>query len=230
VPYDPNYYFHGEEISMTVRAFTHGYDLFQPHRVVLWHEYTRRYRTKHWDDHAAEGDAAVPWTVRNDQSHKRNRILFGMEAGEVDFGPYGFGRARTLAEYERYAGLNFRLRLVQPYTLRNAPPPNPEIYATDEEWIACCVKDHWVRICLPPDAVDGEADYDFWYVGVHDRGDGEVDRQDLGAEQIALVLAQPQPHFVHRYRRTKACSWTVWPPSRSRGWLRESPARFPEHA
>lgn len=35
VPYDPNYYFHGEEISMGVRAFTHGYDLFHPHRVIF---------------------------------------------------------------------------------------------------------------------------------------------------------------------------------------------------
>ena len=39
---------------MTVRAFTHGYDLFYPHRVILWHEYTRNYRPKHWDDHTAE--------------------------------------------------------------------------------------------------------------------------------------------------------------------------------
>ena len=94
VPYDPNYYFHGEEISMTVRAFTHGYDLFQPHRVVLWHEYTRRYRTKHWDDHVAEGDTAVPWTVRNDQSHKRNRTL-RLEA-ERSTRPYGSAeRARS---------------------------------------------------------------------------------------------------------------------------------------
>ena len=33
VPHDPNYYFHGEEISIAVRAFTHGYDLFHPHPV-----------------------------------------------------------------------------------------------------------------------------------------------------------------------------------------------------
>jgi hypothetical protein len=222
VPYDPNYYFHGEEISMTARAFTHGYDLFCPHRVIVWHEYTRKYRTKHWEDHVAEGGAAVPWMVRNTESHRRNRILFGMEAGEIDFGPYGFGRVRTLVDYERYAGLNFRLRVVQPYTLRNDPPPNPDMYATDEEWIAGGVKDFWVRISMPPDAVDGEADYDFWYVGVHDRAEGEVDRQDLGPEQIALVLAQPEPHFVHRYRGAqKACSWTVWPHSRSRGWLQK---------
>ena len=30
VPHDPNYYFHGEEINIAVRAFTHGYDLFHP--------------------------------------------------------------------------------------------------------------------------------------------------------------------------------------------------------
>ena len=35
VPYDPKYYFHGEEISLAVRAFTHGYDLFHPHKIVM---------------------------------------------------------------------------------------------------------------------------------------------------------------------------------------------------
>jgi len=50
VPHDPNYYFHGEEISIAVRAYTWGYDLFHPHKVIAWHEYTRKGRTKHWDD------------------------------------------------------------------------------------------------------------------------------------------------------------------------------------
>jgi hypothetical protein len=220
VPYDPHYYFHGEEISVTVRAFTHGYDFFQPHRVVVWHEYTRRYRIKHWDDHVAERGAAVPWMARNDASHRRNRVLFGMEPGEIDFGPYGFGTARTVADYERYAGLNFRLRLVQLYTLRDHPPPNPEIYTSDAEWTANCVKDFWLRIRLPPAAIDGAADHDCWCVCMLDRGGGEVDRQDFGPEQIALVLGQPEPTFIHRYRAgQQAHSWSVWPHSRSRGWL-----------
>src|ERR1035437_2683679 len=51
VPHDPNYYFHGEEISIAVRAYTHGYDLFHPNKIIIWHEYTRKGRTKHWDDH-----------------------------------------------------------------------------------------------------------------------------------------------------------------------------------
>ena len=42
VQHDPEYYFHGEEISIAVRAFTHGYDLFHPHKVIAWHEYTRK--------------------------------------------------------------------------------------------------------------------------------------------------------------------------------------------
>ena len=38
--------------------------------------------------------------------------------------------------------------------------------------------------------------------------------------QFALVLAQPHPTFIHRYRATqKAHAWSVWPHSRSRGWL-----------
>jgi len=40
-PYDPGLYFHGEELSLAVRDFTHGYDLFHPTRDILWHSYSR---------------------------------------------------------------------------------------------------------------------------------------------------------------------------------------------
>ena len=42
VQHDPEFYFHGEEISIAARAYTHGYDLFHPHKVLIWHEYTRK--------------------------------------------------------------------------------------------------------------------------------------------------------------------------------------------
>ena len=105
VPHDPHLYFHGEEISIAARAYTWGYDLFHPHRVVCWHEYTRKGRTKHWDDDAT-------WWKRNDASHARNRKLFEMdgETRGVDFGRYGFGPVRTLEQYEQYSGLNFKTR------------------------------------------------------------------------------------------------------------------------
>jgi hypothetical protein len=40
-------YFDGEEISMAVRSYTHGYDLFIPNKVVIFHEFDRGYRVKH---------------------------------------------------------------------------------------------------------------------------------------------------------------------------------------
>ena len=100
VPHDPEYYFHGEEISIAVRAYTHGYDLFHPHKTIIWHEYTRKGRTKQWDDDKM-------WVSKNVHCHKRNRKLFEMdgEVKDVDFGIYDFGTERTLEDYERYAGL-----------------------------------------------------------------------------------------------------------------------------
>jgi hypothetical protein len=98
VQHNPKYYFHGEEISIAARAYTHGYDLFHPHRVVIWHEYTRRGRTKQWDDDKQ-------WGERNKISHLTNRKLFGMdgEKQEGHRGKYGFGKVRTLKQYEEYS-------------------------------------------------------------------------------------------------------------------------------
>ncbi|MFM0068716.1 GlcNAc-transferase family protein [Paraburkholderia aspalathi] len=124
VQHDPQYFFHGEEISIAARAFTHGYDLYHPHRIVAWHEYTRAGRPKMWDDHTDEtrkdGTIAIPWWKRNEQSLLRNRILFGMEQNtseNIDLGPYGFGTERSLAQYEYYAGISFAHRGVQQATL-----------------------------------------------------------------------------------------------------------------
>jgi hypothetical protein len=102
VPHDPAIYFSGEEISIAARAFTSGYDLFHPHWPIAWHEYTRKGRPKHWDDH---GD----WWKENVAAHTRVRRLLGSDdaAAPAEFGIYGLGSVRTLADYETFAGLNF---------------------------------------------------------------------------------------------------------------------------
>jgi hypothetical protein len=101
VPYDPHLYFHGEEISMAVRAYTHGYDLFHPHRSLIWHSYKRDYRDRHWDDHAA-------WYKADQASFARVRALLGIShRNGIHFGRYGLGKARSLRDYEQFAGINF---------------------------------------------------------------------------------------------------------------------------
>jgi len=62
VPHNPNYLFHGEEISIAARAYTWGYDIFHPHKLVAWHEYSRSYRKQVWGDDP-------DWNRKNLESH-----------------------------------------------------------------------------------------------------------------------------------------------------------------
>ncbi|KVO39582.1 GlcNAc-transferase family protein [Burkholderia ubonensis] len=144
VQHDPTFFFHGEEISIAVRAFTHGYDLYHPHRVIGWHEYTRQARPKIWDDHtsAARSSGIVPhaWWERDVRSHARNRALLGVDGASrdgIDFGAYDLGAERTLAQYEAYAGISFAHRGVQPALVDRAPPvPGAPAWTSEAEWKA----------------------------------------------------------------------------------------------
>eukprot|EP00662_Eupelagonemidae_sp_cell21_P058275 gene58275-biopygen64036 len=48
VPFDPHlpFLFHGEEILLTVRLWTAGYDFFSPGENVLFHHYYRSGRPR----------------------------------------------------------------------------------------------------------------------------------------------------------------------------------------
>jgi hypothetical protein len=94
LPFDPSIYFFADEIAIALRAYTRGYDLFHPHRVLGWHLYDRATRTTHWDDHAdADG--------RDAESLRTLRRLF---TGKL-VGASGLGTVRSLADYERHIGL-----------------------------------------------------------------------------------------------------------------------------
>lgn len=191
VQHDPEYFFHGEEISIAVRAYTHGYDLFHPHRIIAWHEYTRKNRTKIWDDHTSdiknEGLIELDWLERNNSCHKRNRILFGMDGedpAQIDFGKYGFGDKRTLREYEEYAGISFEYRGVQQDTLDKKNPPNLFEYETEEEWKDSFALSNDIRILINHSDIGGHKKYKFIYVGVHNSDDKEIYRKDLDSKEI----------------------------------------------
>jgi glycosyltransferase involved in cell wall biosynthesis len=214
VQHDPNYYFHGEEISIAVRAFTHGYDLFHPHKIIAWHEYTRQGRTKHWDDYNT-------WGELNAASHLRNRKLFGMDGlvNDIDFGKYGFGKVRTLRDYEKYSGLSFSKRSVQQYTLDNKLAPNPDIYKTEEEWENSFTRVFKHCIDLDPKRVP-EKDYEFWCVAFKDKDNQEIYRKDADKAEIESITRSTDYYKVWR---TFNCDrqpfkWVVWPYSTSKGW------------
>jgi len=214
VPHDPEYYFHGEEISIAVRAYTWGYDLFHPHKIVAWHEYTRKGRTKQWDDDKS-------WTTKNSNSHLRNRKLFEMDGlvKDIDFGVYDFGKVRTLEDYERYAGISFKKRAVQKYTLDNNVAPNPPLFGEDFEKSFLQIFKHCIDLHK---AQFNEVDYDFWAVIFEDEIGGVINRQDLSEQEIKNQL-KTNDEFLKIWRtfntEKKPSKWIVWPHSKSKGWL-----------
>lgn len=216
VRHDPNYYFHGEEISIAVRAYTHGYDLFHPHQLVCWHEYTRKGRTKQWDDDKE-------WHIRNNTSHLRNRKLFGMdgETQDIDFGPYGFGTVRTLRDYEKYSGLSFKKRAIQKRVLEHKAPPDPLTSSlSDEDFDKSLLSIFKHCIDIQYGQVP-EEDYDFWAVAFKDKDGKDLYRKDADTEEITRMKNDPDGYCkVWREFQTdiRPTSWIVWPHSISKGW------------
>lgn len=215
VMHNPNFYFHGEEISIAVRAFTHGYDLFHPHKVVIWHEYTRNGRTKHWDDDKE-------WWKLNESAHNLNRLLFGMDGNNQSGhdGKYGFGSERTLRDYEIYSGILFSKRAAQQYTLDKKYPPNPHDFKNEEDWINSfsTIFKHCIDIYKPS---LNKNDYDFWAVIFLDGNGQEIFRKDADQNEIRNILSK-DGDFINIWREfnttIKPSEWVVWTHTISEGW------------
>lgn len=128
VPYDPDIYFGGycEETTMSVRAWTSGYDFFSPYRQYIWHEYTREGRPKHWEDHGKESKTEKTSGERDSYARKKTRQIFGQEKNNIRLGKFGLGKERTLKDYEKFCGFDFANSLISDYTLEVNEPPNPK--------------------------------------------------------------------------------------------------------
>jgi hypothetical protein len=126
VPYDPDIYFGGytEETTMSVRAWTSGYDFFSPYRPYIWHEYTRQGRPKHWEDHGVKSETDKTSGERDMFARSKTRQLFDQEDNGIDLTGYDLGTARTLREYELFTGIDFKKQRIQDYTLKVNEPPN----------------------------------------------------------------------------------------------------------
>jgi hypothetical protein len=216
VQHDPQMYFHGEEISIAVRAYTHGYDLFHPHKIIAYHEYTRKGRTKQWDDDPE-------WGQKNNASHLRNRTLFGMD-GECSpctknsFGHYWFGTERTLEQYEAYAGISFKKRAVQQYTLDNKFAPNPVI-EDPIEYDQSFLQRFKHCIDVGFDSVPYD-DYEFWAVIFEDKDGNLISRKDADKEEIKRLKSDSEGYckIWREYYGPNPHKYIVWPYSTEHGW------------
>lgn len=211
VPHDPLMYFYGEEISISVRAYTHGYDMFAPNNPVVWHEYTREGRAKHWDDHKR-------WFEQDNNSKSRVRQLLGVN-GEVcspcnknTFKEYGLGEQRTLEEYEIYSGLKFKDQTITYRCHKDIPPPGTigdSVHQEQKEYIVKINKhDFLYEDCVFATLVFEDNN---GIVVYHDTVlKDEIDALKSGTNPFISVSRTVTGHSPLRY--------LIWPYSQSHGW------------
>lgn len=215
VPYDPELYFHGEESTLAVRSWTHGYDIWHPTEVVCWHHYTRDGAKKHWDDH-------TNWNELNLSSYNRAKTLLGVDGADpksIKFGIYGLGKKRKLRKYEIFAGVDFATRRFDVGTISEKLPPNNK----NEKELTENLRS-WHKHCLDVYKPDlPETDYDFWCCVFKDDDNNDIYRRDLDANEIQHVMsAIPDDKFIHIWRDfysdKQPTKWVVWPHSKAKGW------------
>ena len=194
--YDPNIYFAGDEISLSIRSYTLGYDLFHPHKTVVWHEYTREGRVKHWDDFNKEnknkGNIKNIWYEIDSEGKKRLRQLLKEEDNGIDLGEYGLGNVRTHEEYERYSGINFAKRKLHPDTKDGKNPPIND----DTDWHK--MEEVYYKMNLRIPEVK-EENYNFIYVGVEDELGNVLFREDLKKYQNTVEASFKSMRKPYKY-------------------------------
>jgi len=204
--YDPNIYFAGDEISLSIRSYTLGYDLFHPHKTVVWHEYTREGRTKHWTDFNQEnknnGVVEKQWWEMDNDSKRRLRHMLQEEDNNIDLGVYGLGDVRTHTQYENYAGINFKNKKLHPETIKGTNPPVND----NADWYELKEIEYEFKLYIPY-----TDNFKFIYIGIENELGNVLHRQDMYSYQeylnVKLKTTETPVKWVY-WVNDKEGNWT----------------------
>lgn len=105
VPSDPDMYFTADEVTVAARYWTHGFNIYQPGVRCVYHLYGRVAAARKAGRELSRnvGDAAL-----TGKEFMRMEAILGVKDHGIDFGPFGLGTARSLQDYEAFAGVRFR--------------------------------------------------------------------------------------------------------------------------
>tara|TARA_B100002019_G_C21177449_1_gene551880 strand:- start:64 stop:1104 length:1041 start_codon:yes stop_codon:yes gene_type:complete len=118
VPYDPHlpYLFQGEEILLSARLWTNGYDFYLPRKNICKHSYTRNDKPKFWNDIKSYNKIQkksllrvkyyLGWVKEKDITDKS--ILINKEK-------YGLGNKRSIEDYLKFAGIDIKRQVNENY-------------------------------------------------------------------------------------------------------------------
>jgi len=204
--YDPELYFTGEEIALSVRSFTNGYDLFHPHKTIIWHEYTRKGRTKHWDDFNDKNIKQIEkkWYEYDVTSKNRVRKLLNqLTDDKINLGKYVLGNIRTLEDYEIYSGINFKRSLLHPKTISGLNPP---VNDKNFDWVNNFYREYTYNIDIPI-----YKNIQFIYLGFKSNTDKEIYRIDI-TNNLQQKIEVSFKSYDNPYK------YILWPYYVNSGW------------
>lgn len=104
IPYDSDYYFYGEEISLMIRAFTREFGIFHIQSLPIFHLYaelTNIERKLHWNE-GEDSKREVKWHQREGKSINKLKKLLNDEITGV----FGLGASKSLKDYEYLSGID----------------------------------------------------------------------------------------------------------------------------
>ena len=218
IKHDPDIYFSGEELNLTVRSYTHGYDMFHPHKLVIWHSTMREERSGmlKWDDDSRNG---IDFEMKQSYARKKIRVLLRTEEDpNIDLTGYDLGTVRTLRDYEKYAGFHFKNKAVQKYTLDNHYPPNPLI-EDDELWERTFMTSFYHLVNIYRHDFPHN-DYDFILVAYDDEQGEPIQVTYISDQRLSnLINVGTTIHYEDMFLINKQPARVVyWAHSRDRGW------------
>ncbi|MGJ7250646.1 GlcNAc-transferase family protein [Morganella morganii] len=192
VPNDPNLFFLGEEISMSARAFTRGYNVVYPEKIFVWHYYTREECNKIWGDLNQESVekklVKKGWWEWDLISKQRVRYLLGIKIDEdVDLGKYCLGNIRTLEQFEYLTGIYFREQLVVPELIKDPKPAMfDDIPESRDAWLTRLYSPFYQAVTIDKSELAANDDnVDYWSLGVFTEDNQLIAMQRLTTEEMA---------------------------------------------
>lgn len=208
IRHDTDIFFAGEELNLSVRSFTHGYDLFHPHRVVIWHATMRTERDGIlvWDDQSKRGDNT--WWKQNDRGRAKIRQLLKTEDNGFDLTGYDLGTVRSLRDYEKYAGIHFKRRSFQKWTSDWKFPPNPVI-EDEQEWEDSFMFSFYHLVTIYPQYFPHK-DYTGILVAFDDEAGNGINTKWISGPELDKFLKGENIHYEAMFLTEKKPSKVVY--------------------
>jgi hypothetical protein len=212
VPYDPEFYFSGEETALAVRLYTHGYNLYHPHKIILWHYYTRKDSLKHWDDFSEWGKLSIKANERLNCLLKRNN--------NYDLGIYCLGKERTLEDFQNYSGIDYKRNILHLDTMEGKEPP---VDLNDSYKWSYQIKKFKNLIRWNWDEIDHSENLRFIAFIFKDQNDHELYRKDITLEDSVDILngnkTELEVEFDYYTPSQIPTTLILWPYSQNMKWL-----------